>query len=137
MRLIEETLEALHDVVQAAKARYVGASSMDAWEFSKVLHLQRQHRLARFVSMQHHYNLLAREQERTGATAPRPSSSGAWVTRECSSSLVPSRAGPRSTCGIPTRAAARVDRQTVSQVAAIADPELLHRSVEVGLHRAG
>jgi len=59
-----ETLEALHDVVKAGKARYLGASSMHAWEFSKVLHMQRQHGWARFVSMQDHYNLLAREEER-------------------------------------------------------------------------
>jgi 1-deoxyxylulose-5-phosphate synthase len=61
---IEETLEALHDVVEAGKARYLGASSMHAWEFSKVLHLQRAHGWAQFVSMQDHYNLLAREEER-------------------------------------------------------------------------
>lgn len=61
---IEETLEALHDVVKAGKARYIGASSMFAWEFSKCLHLQRRHGWARFVSMQDHYNLLAREEER-------------------------------------------------------------------------
>jgi aryl-alcohol dehydrogenase-like predicted oxidoreductase len=61
---IEETLEALHDVVKAGKARYLGASSMHAYEFSKVLHLQRQHGWARFVSMQDHYNLVAREEER-------------------------------------------------------------------------
>jgi aryl-alcohol dehydrogenase-like predicted oxidoreductase len=61
---IEETLEALHDVVKAGKVRYLGASSMHAWEFSKALHLQRAHGWARFVSMQDHYNLLAREEER-------------------------------------------------------------------------
>jgi aryl-alcohol dehydrogenase-like predicted oxidoreductase len=61
---LEETLEALHDVVKAGKARYIGASSMHAWEFSKALHLQRQHGWTRFVSMQDHYNLLAREEER-------------------------------------------------------------------------
>ena len=61
---LEETLEALHDVVKAGKARYLGASSMRAWEFSKALHLQRAHHWARFVSMQDHYNLLAREEER-------------------------------------------------------------------------
>ncbi len=61
---IEETLEALHDVVKAGKARYLGASSMYAWEFSKALHLQRQHGWTRFVSLQDHYNLLAREEER-------------------------------------------------------------------------
>ncbi|MGW1528380.1 aldo/keto reductase [Streptomyces sp. NPDC002159] len=61
---LEETLEALHDVVKSGKARYLGASSMHAWEFAKVLHLQERHGWARFVTMQDHYNLLAREEER-------------------------------------------------------------------------
>jgi aryl-alcohol dehydrogenase-like predicted oxidoreductase len=61
---LEETLEALHDLVKAGKVRYLGASSMPAWEFAKALHLQRAHGWARFVSMQDHYNLLAREEER-------------------------------------------------------------------------
>ena len=61
---LDETLEALHDVVQAGKARYLGASSMPAWQFSKALHAQKQHGWARFASMQDHYNLLAREEER-------------------------------------------------------------------------
>ncbi|MCG8919779.1 aldo/keto reductase [Actinokineospora sp. PR83] len=61
---LEETLEALSDVVKAGKVRYLGASSMFAWEFAKALHLQKQHGWARFVSMQDHYNLLAREEER-------------------------------------------------------------------------
>src|SRR5579871_1788875 len=61
---LEETLEALHDLVKAGKVRYLGASSMHAWEFAKALNLQRENGWARFVSMQHHYNLLAREEER-------------------------------------------------------------------------
>src|ERR1700681_896512 len=61
---IAEKLQALHDVVKAGKARYVGASSMRAWEFAKALHLQKSHGWTRFVSMQDHYNLLAREEER-------------------------------------------------------------------------
>jgi 1-deoxyxylulose-5-phosphate synthase len=61
---LDETLEALHDVVRAGKVRYLGASSMHAWEFSKALHRQRERGWARFVSMQDHYNLLAREEER-------------------------------------------------------------------------
>ena len=61
---LEETLEALDDLVRAGKVRYLGASSMPAWEFAKALHLQREHGWARFVSMQNHYNLLAREEER-------------------------------------------------------------------------
>ena len=61
---IEETLEALHDVVKAGKARYIGASSMWAWQFSEALHLADRHGWTRFVSMQDHYNLLNREEER-------------------------------------------------------------------------
>ncbi len=61
---LEETLEALHDVVKAGKARYLGASSMHAWQFAKALHLQERNGWARFVTMQDHYNLLAREEER-------------------------------------------------------------------------
>ncbi len=61
---IEETLEALHDVVKAGKARYIGASSMHAWQFCTALNLQRQHGWTRFVTMQNYYNLLYREEER-------------------------------------------------------------------------
>ncbi len=61
---IEETLEALHDVVRAGKARYIGASSMHAWQFCKALYLSRLHGWTRFVSMQNHLNLLYREEER-------------------------------------------------------------------------
>jgi aryl-alcohol dehydrogenase-like predicted oxidoreductase len=60
----EETLEALSDVVKAGKVRYLGASSMWAWQFSRALYLQQIHGWARFVSMQDHYNLLNREEER-------------------------------------------------------------------------
>ena len=61
---IEETLEALHDVVKAGKARYIGAPSMYAWQFCKALHLADLHGWTRFVSMQPHYNLMYREEER-------------------------------------------------------------------------
>ncbi|MCC5857287.1 MAG: aldo/keto reductase [Ectothiorhodospiraceae bacterium] len=61
---IEETLEALHDVVKAGKVRYIGASSMYAWQFCKALHLSDRHGWTRFVSMQNHLNLLYREEER-------------------------------------------------------------------------
>jgi aryl-alcohol dehydrogenase-like predicted oxidoreductase len=61
---IEETLEALHDVVRAGKARYIGASSMHAWQFTKAQYLVDLHGWTRFVSMQNHYNLLYREEER-------------------------------------------------------------------------
>ena len=61
---IEETMEALHDVVRAGKARYIGASSMFAWQFAKAQHTADRHGWTRFVSMQNHYNLVYREEER-------------------------------------------------------------------------
>ncbi len=61
---IEETLEALSDVVRAGKARYIGASSMHAWQFVKMIYTQRQHGWVQFVTMQNHYNLVYREEER-------------------------------------------------------------------------
>ena len=61
---IEETLEALHDVVKAGKARYIGASSMFAWQFAKALHISERNGWTRFVSMQNYVNLLYREEER-------------------------------------------------------------------------
>src|SRR3990167_2571926 len=61
---IEESLEALHDVVKAGKALYLGASSMFAWQFATMLATQRRHGWTRFVSMQNHYNLVYREEER-------------------------------------------------------------------------
>ena len=61
---IEETVTALHDVVKAGKARYIGGSSMYAWQFAKMLHTADARGLTRFVSMQNHYNLIYREEER-------------------------------------------------------------------------
>ena len=61
---LEETLRALNDIVQAGKARYVGASSMYAWQFATALHLADRHGWVRFVTMQNHYNLVYREEER-------------------------------------------------------------------------
>src|SRR5215510_13592210 len=61
---IEETMDALNEVVRSGKARYIGASSMYAWQFAKAQHVAEQHGFAKFVSMQNHYNLLYREEER-------------------------------------------------------------------------
>lgn len=61
---IEETMEALNDVIRMGKARYVGASSMFAWQFAKMLHTADEHHGPRFVSMQNHYNMVYREEER-------------------------------------------------------------------------
>ncbi|WP_435278823.1 aldo/keto reductase [Streptomyces sp. 1222.5] len=61
---VEETMEALHDLVKAGKVRYIGASSMYAWEFSKAQYTAERHDWTRFATMQNHYNLLYREEER-------------------------------------------------------------------------
>jgi 1-deoxyxylulose-5-phosphate synthase len=61
---IEETMEALHDVVRAGKARYIGASSMFAWQFAKAQHVAERNGWTQFVAMQNHYNLIYREEER-------------------------------------------------------------------------
>ncbi|MDE1187207.1 MAG: aldo/keto reductase [Pantoea sp.] len=61
---VEETMEALHDIVKAGKARYIGASSMEAWRFSKMQYVAERHGWTRFISMQPQYNLLYREEER-------------------------------------------------------------------------
>jgi aryl-alcohol dehydrogenase (NADP+) len=61
---VEETLEALTDVIKAGKALYIGASSMYAWQFARMLHVAERHGFSRFVTMQNHYNLIYREEER-------------------------------------------------------------------------
>jgi aryl-alcohol dehydrogenase-like predicted oxidoreductase len=61
---IEETLGALHDVIKAGKVRYIGASSMHAWRFTKALYLADNYGWSRFISMQPQYNLMYREEER-------------------------------------------------------------------------
>lgn len=61
---IEETMEALHDIVRSGKARYIGASSMSAWQFAKAQYAAEKHGWTKFVSMQNHYNLIYREEER-------------------------------------------------------------------------
>ena len=91
---IEETMEALHDVVKAGKARYIGASAMFAWQFQKALHVAEQRGWTRFVSMQDHLNLIYREEEREmlplcraekiGVTPYSPLASGR-LTRDWSS----------------------------------------------------
>lgn len=77
---VEETMEALHDVVKAGKARYLGASSMWAWQFAKMQHAAELHGWTRFISMQDQYNLLHREEEREmfGLLADQGVSSIAW-----------------------------------------------------------
>jgi 1-deoxyxylulose-5-phosphate synthase len=61
---LEETMQALHDVVRSGRVRYIGASSMWAWQFAKAQHVAEKHNLTQFISMQNHYNLIYREEER-------------------------------------------------------------------------
>ncbi|HUS17290.1 MAG TPA: aldo/keto reductase [Chloroflexia bacterium] len=125
---IEETMEALHDVVRAGKARYIGASAMFAWQFQKALHVAAQHGWTRFVAMQNHLNLIYREEEREmlpvcreakiGVTPYSPLAAGR-LTRDWSadSSL---RAATDQIARSKYDATAAADRQIVERVAEIA-----------------
>jgi len=124
---IEETLEALHDVVKSGKARYIGASSMHAWQFSKALHVARQHGWTPFVSMQNHYNLLYREEEREMmplcaaeriAVVPWSPLARGRLTRAWETETARSRTDEYGNKLYET--AAEADRKVVEQVAAIA-----------------
>jgi 1-deoxyxylulose-5-phosphate synthase len=126
---IEETMEALNDVVRSGKARYIGASAMFAWQFHQALHLSDMHGLARFVSMQNHLNLIYREEEREmlplcrdqhiGVIPYSPLASGR-LTRDWSpdSSL---RAQTDQVQKSKYDATAETDRQVVQRVAETAE----------------
>jgi 1-deoxyxylulose-5-phosphate synthase len=124
---IEETLEALHDIVKSGKARYIGASSMHAWQFSKALYVARQHGWTPFVSMQNHYNLLYREEEREMmplcaaeriAVVPWSPLARGRLTRAWEAETARSRTDVYGNKLYET--AAEADRKVVEQVAAIA-----------------
>src|SRR6202166_691127 len=124
---IEETLQALHDVVKSGKARYLGASSMYAWQFCKALHVARQHGWTAFVSMQNHYNLLYREEEREMmplcaaeriAVVPWSPLARGRLTRAWETETARSRTDEYGNKLYET--AADADRKVVEQVAAIA-----------------
>lgn len=124
---IEETMEALHDVVKSGKARYIGASAMFAWQFQKALHAAERHGWTRFASMQNHLNLIYREEEREmmplckeegiGVIPYSPLASGR-LARESSETTHRSETDPaQKTKYDPTSA---IDRPIVDQVGAIA-----------------
>lgn len=136
---IEETMEALHDVVKAGKARYIGASAMYAWQFLKALNVAEKHGWTRFVSMQNHYNLMYREEEREmlplckeekiGVIPYSPLASGR-LTRDWEEST------HRSETDLAQKAkydaTADADRLVVERVAEIADKRGLPR-VQIAL----
>src|ERR1700742_2350638 len=126
---IEETMEALHDVVKAGKARYIGASSMFAWQFAKAQHVADKYGWTRFVSMQDHLNLLYREEEREmlplcreekiGVIPYSPLASGR-LTRDWSSEKT-HRSETDQIAKSKYDATAETDRQVVERVAQVAE----------------
>jgi 1-deoxyxylulose-5-phosphate synthase len=125
---IEETMEALHDVVKAGKVRYLGASAMYAWQFQKALHVAEKNGWTRFVSMQNHLNLIYREEEREmlplckeegiGVTPYSPLASGR-LTRDWSEKT--NRSKTDQVQKSKYDATADTDRLVVERVAAIAE----------------
>jgi aryl-alcohol dehydrogenase-like predicted oxidoreductase len=126
---IEETMEALNDVVRMGKARYLGASAMWAWQFQKALHVADKHGWTRFVSMQDHLNLIYREEEREmlplcraekiGVIPYSPLASGR-LTRDRSSENTP-RSATDQIQKMKYDASAETDRQVVERVAEVAE----------------
>ncbi|MFD1175821.1 aldo/keto reductase [Paenibacillus puldeungensis] len=129
---IEETMEALHDVVKAGKARYIGASAMWAWQFQKALHVAEKNGWTRFVSMQDHLNLIYREEEREMlplckeekiAVIPYSPLAGGRLAREV--------ATPRSETDEIAKqkydATADADQLVVDRVASLAEKHNVHR----------
>lgn len=133
---IEETLEALNDVVRAGKTRYIGASAMWAWQFQKALHVSEKHGWARFVSMQNHLNLIYREEEREmlplcqeeriGVTPYSPLASGR-LTRDWS---------PESTLRSETDQIAKSKYDSISAAVANADRQIVERVAEIAVKHA-
>ena len=133
---IEETMEALHDVVRSGKARYIGASAMWAWQFQKTLHVAEQHGWTRFVSMQDHLNLIYREEEREmlplchaegiGVTPYSPLASGR-LTRDWTSEQTLRSETDQIAKG-KYDATADTDRQVVERVAEIAEKRRVPRA---------
>ncbi|HVZ18137.1 MAG TPA: aldo/keto reductase [Terriglobales bacterium] len=126
---IEETMEALNDVVRAGKARYIGASAMFAWQFQKALHVADMHGWARFVSMQDHYNLIYREEEREMLPLCRDQKIGSIPYSPLASGRLTRDAGSESTLRSETDqvqrskydATAETDQQVIQRVAETAE----------------
>ena len=129
---IEETMEALHDVVKAGKVRYLGASAMFAWQFQKALHVAEKHGWTRFVSMQNHLNLIYREEEREmlplcreekiGVIPYSPLASGR-LTRDWAASTSTPRSETDHIAKSKYDATAEMDRQVVERVGEIAEKQ--------------
>ncbi|QDY85264.1 aldo/keto reductase [Paenibacillus polymyxa] len=136
---IEETMEALHDVVKAGKARYIGASAMYAWQFLKALHVAEKNGWTRFISMQNHLNLLYREEEREMlplckeekiGVIPYSPLAGGRLTRDVQEKT--HRSETDQVAKSKYDATADTDRLIVEQVAAIAEQRKVPR-VQIAL----
>jgi aryl-alcohol dehydrogenase-like predicted oxidoreductase len=133
---IEETMAALNDVVRAGKARYIGASAMYAWQFQKALHVAETHGWTRFVSMQNHYNLIYREEEREmlplcraegiGSTPYSPLASGRLTRDRTAVSTPRSETDPIQK--MKYDATAETDQQVVARVAELAEKQGVTRT---------
>jgi 1-deoxyxylulose-5-phosphate synthase len=132
---IEETMETLHDVVKAGKARYIGASAMFAWQFQQALHVSEQHGWTRFVSMQDHLNLIYREEEREMLPLCRAEQIGVIPYSPLASGRLTRAASAESTLRSETDqiqkmkydATAETDQQVVERVAEIAEKQGVSR----------
>ncbi|WP_127509954.1 aldo/keto reductase [Paenibacillus humicus] len=136
---IEETMEALHDVVKAGKARYIGASAMYAWQFLKALHTAETHGWTRFVSMQNHLNLIYREEEREMlplcreekiGVIPYSPLAGGRLTRDAGETTL--RSETDQIARQKYDATADADRSIIDQVASIAEKRGVSR-VQIAL----
>jgi len=133
---IEETMEALHDVVKAGKARYIGASAMWAWQFQRALHVAEKHGWTRFVSMQDHLNLIYREEEREMLPLCRAEGIGVIPYSPLASGRLTRDWDSESTLRSKTDRIARskydatasTDRQVVERVAELADKHGVSRA---------
>ena len=132
---IEETMEALNDVVRAGKARYIGASAMFAWQFQRALYVAEKHGWTRFVSMQNHLNLIYREEEREMLPLCREEKIGAIPYSPLASGRLARDWSPDSTLRAETDQIAKfkydatveTDRQVVERVAEIAGKQGVSR----------
>jgi aryl-alcohol dehydrogenase (NADP+) len=129
---IEETLEALHEVVKSGKARHIGASSMYAWQFAKSLYLADLHGWTRFISMQNHYNLVYREEEREMLPLCRAEGIGVIPWSPLARGFL---TGNRSLQGWGTTTRAQVDDFAHSMYYQEADFEVVDRVMELAKQR--
>ena len=129
---LAETLEALHDLVKAGKVRYLGASSMYAWQFAKALYLADLHSWTRFVSMQNHYNLIYREEEREMLPLCRAEGVGAIPWSPLARGLL---AGKRPREGESESRRSQSDNVTRRRYDRPVDLEIADRVVELAEHK--